>query len=119
MKLLLLLNFITPVVMMLVAEGLRRRKPPYPGPYGTGKWKAGASGYNTPLSRKSPAHWDAAQEAAAREFASNGKLALAAAVVCTLLGLTFFPWWIGLILGCTMGFALLIEAFVQTERAIT
>lgn len=45
-------------------------------------------------------------------------LLLATAVVCSLLGLTFLPGWIGLILGCTMDLALPIEAFVQTEEDI-
>lgn len=118
MKLFLLLNFITPAVMLLVAEGLRRHKPCYPGPYGAGKWKAGASGYNTPLSRKSQAHWDAGQKAAAEEFCANGKMALVAALVCSMLGLTFWPWWVGLAVGCTLGLGSMVEAFVQTELKI-
>lgn len=118
MKLLLLLNFITPATMLILAAFLRRHKPPYPGPYGTGKWKAGGSGYNTPLSRRSQAHWDFGQKAAAEEFRANGKMALVTAAISSILGLTFFPWWTGVILGCTLDFAALVEAFVQTERAI-
>ncbi len=118
MKLLLLLNFITPGVMMVVAAILRISKPPYPGPYGKGKWNAGFYGYNTPLSRKSQAHWDAGQKAAAEEFCANGKLALVMALVCTLLGLTFWPWWVGLAVGCFLGLGSMIEAFVQTEQKI-
>lgn len=118
MKLLLLLNFITPAVMLIVAAFLRRRKPPYPGPWGSTRWRCGGSGYNTPSSRRSQAHWDYAQAAAANRFLSNGLNALWVCVACTLLGLTFLPWWTALAIGCTLGIAMMIEAFVQTEEDI-
>lgn len=118
MKALLLLNFVTPVVMLLVSVYLRWNKAPYPGPYGQGKWRTGSSGYNTPQSRKSQVHWDYAQKAAVGTFFSNGIAALVMALVCSILGVTFFPWWIGLAMGCFLGLGCMIEAFVQTERDI-
>lgn len=118
MKLLLLLNFVTPAVMLIVAVFLRWREPPYPGPWGSKGWKCGSSGYNTPSSRRSQAHWDYAQTAAANRFLRNGCNALWMCAVCTLLGLIFLPWWTALTIGCTLGIAMMIEAFVQTEEDI-
>lgn len=118
MKLLLLIQFIIPVALLAAAAIVGQRKSPYPGPCGSGRWKCGGSGYSTPFSRRSQAHWDYAQTAAASRFRSNGCNALWMCAVCTLLGLTFLPWWSALTIGCTLGLAMTIESFVQTEADI-
>ena len=88
MKALLLLNFIIPSMLLLCSHWLKTWKTPYPGPaINQIKWKVDFSGYNTPLSRKSQAHWDYAQQIAPAIFLRRGKQALFSAVCFTLVGL--------------------------------
>lgn len=118
MRELLLLNFIIPVVMLLVSVFLKRGSHPYPGPArNQTKWKVDFSGYNTPLSRKSQAHWDYAQQIAPAIFLRRGKQALFSAVCFTLVGL-IVVWWLGLAAGIVMGYVGMFLAFGDTEREL-
>ena len=118
MKELLLLNFIIPVALLLASVFLKRGKHPYPGPaVNQVKWKVDFSGYNTPLSRKSQAHWDYAQQIAPAIFLRRGKQALFSAVCFPIVGL-ILPWWVGLAAGYVMGFVGMFLAFGDTEREL-
>ena len=117
MRELLLLNFIIPLVMLLVSIFLKRGSHPYPGParYQT-KWKVDFSGYNTPSSRKSQERWEYAQQLAPVAFFRNAIPALAVAVVCSVIGLFWqsaekLPLW-------CLGFVFVVRAFRQVERAL-
>ena len=118
MNALLILNFIIPGVMLLCSFLLKKMKTPYPGPprYLV-KWKVDFSGYNTPLSRKSQAHWDYAQQIAPAIFLRRGKQALFSAVCFTLVGL-IVVWWLGLAAGIVMGYVGMFLAFGDTEREL-
>ena len=121
MRELLLLNFIIPLVMLLVSIFLKRGSHPYPGParYQT-KWKVDFSGYNTPLSRKSQAHWDYAQQIAPGVFLKH---AIPAAVAAVLFGAAGFLWENGaqILMWCAVGigFGCMIRAFRRVETALT
>lgn len=116
MKALLILNFIIPGVMLLCGFLLKKMKTPYPGPARNQiKWKVDFSGYNTPRSRKSEAHWNYAQSIAPAIFLRNGKKALFSAVCFTVVGL-ILPWWVGLAAGYVMGFVGMFLAFGETEK---
>ena len=118
MKALLLLNFIIPGMLLLSSVLLKKMKTPYPGPARNQiKWKIDFSGYNTPLSRKSQAHWDYAQQIAPAIFLRRGKQALFSAVCFTIVGL-ILPWWVGLAAGYVMGFVGMYLAFGETEREL-
>ena len=118
MKALLLLNFIIPGMLLLSSVLLKKMKTPYPGPARNQiKWKIDFSGYNTPLSRKSKAHWDYAQQIAPAIFLRRGKQALFSAVCFTIVGL-ILPWWVGLAAGYVMGFVGMFLAFGETEREL-
>ena len=117
MAALLILNFIIPFVMLVVGFVLKMRPQPWPGPGSGIKWKLDGSGYNTPLARRSKAHWDFAQITAPGFFIRYGKLALGAAAGCCVCAL-FLPWYVSLIMGYVLGFACIIEAFVETEKTI-
>ena len=118
MKALLLLNFIIPGMLLLSSVLLKKMKTPYPGPARNQiKWKIDFSGYNTPLSRKSQAHWDYAQQIAPAIFLRRGKQALFSAVCFTIVGL-ILPWWVGLAAGYVMGFVGMFLAFGETEREL-
>ena len=118
MKALLLLNFIIPGMLLLSSVLLKKMKTPYPGPARNEiKWKIDFSGYNTPLSRKSQAHWDYAQQIAPAIFLRRGKQALFSAVCFTIVGL-ILPWWVGLAAGYVMGFVGMFLAFGETEREL-
>ena len=117
MKTLLLLNFIIPGVMLLCSHWLKKWNTPYPGPaVNQVKWKVDFSGYNTPQSRKSQAHWEYAQQIAPVCMRKNGFLALAAAMICSIIGLLWeaaatLPLW-------CVGFLFMGRAFRQVERAL-
>ena len=116
MKALLILNFIIPGVMLLCSLLLKKMKTPYPGPaVNQIRWKVDFSGYNTPLSRKSEAHWNYAQQIAPAIFLRRGKQALFSAVCFTVVGL-ILPWWVGLAAGYVMGFVGMFLAFGETEK---
>ena len=118
MKALLILNFIIPGVMLLCSLLLKKMKTPYPGPaVNQIRWKVDFSGYNTPLSRKSEAHWNYAQQIAPAIFLRRGKQALFSAVCFTVVGL-ILPWWVGLAAGYVMGFVGMFLAFGDTETAL-
>lgn len=115
---LLLLNFVIPVVMLLVSAFLKYGSHPYPGPahHAQTKWKVDFSGYNTPGSRKSQAHWDLAQQLAPGAFFRNGLYALILAVVCCAVSLLWEParqvplWFVS--------FVFMGRAFRQVEKAL-
>ncbi|MBP3588664.1 MAG: SdpI family protein [Clostridia bacterium] len=118
MNALLLLNFIIPGVLLLSSVLLKKMKTPYPGPARNQlKWKVDFSGYNTPLSRKSQAHWDYAQQIAPAIFLRRGKQALFSAVCFTLVGL-IVTWWVGLAAGIVMGYVGMFLAFGEAEKAL-
>ena len=117
MKLLLILNFIIPFVMLLVGGLLKNHPQPYPGPSGSAKWKLGSSGYNTPGARKSKARWDYAQRVGPENFVRWGKYAALAAMVFAVIGL-LTDYRLGLIPAYISGFAFMILAFIGTEKAL-
>ena len=118
MNALLILNFIIPGVLLLCSVLLKKMKTPYPGPaINQLKWKVDFSGYNTPLSRKSQAHWDYAQQIAPAIFLRRGKQALFSSVCFTLVGL-IVTWWVGLVTGYIMGFVGMFLAFRDTEQEL-
>ena len=115
---LLLLNFIIPGVMLLCGFLLKKMKTPYPGPaINQVKWKVDFSGYNTPMSRKSQAHWDYAQQIAPAIFLRRGKQALFSAVCFAIVGL-IVTWQVGLAAGYVMGFVGMFLAFRDVEREL-
>ncbi len=71
MQALLLLNLITPFVMVLVGAILKKH------PVSD---MSTQNGYNTPTSRKSQEHWDYAQEIAPDIYLSLGKYPFIAAI---------------------------------------
>lgn len=106
----LLLNFITPFVMIYV--GFLFKKHPV-------KDRTTQNGYNTPLSRKSQAHWDYAQSIAPDIFISIGWLACAFELVFNLF--LFFCQVsidIALTAGNAAGLLFLIGGFCKTERKL-
>lgn len=117
MNALLLLNFVIPLVMLLAGGLLKKHPQPYPGPSGSSKWKLGSAGYQSPGSRKSKERWDYAQQTAPDLFLKHGKYAAVAAVLFTAIGL-FTDYRFGLVPAYVSGFAFMISAFVETEKAI-
>lgn len=117
MKSLLVLNFIIPGMMLLCSWLLKKMKTPYPGPARNQvKWKVDFSGYNTPRSRKSQAHWDYAQTIAPSIFFRHAIAAMAVAVLCSAIGLLVaviaqLPLW-------CLGFIFMGRAFRQVESAL-
>ena len=96
----LLQNFIVPLVMILVGNMLRKH------PVSDMR---SHNGYNTPVSRRSQAHWDYAQKIAPEIFIRLGKYLLAAEAVLNvvlLLARVSVGWALGI--GGGIGIAALI-----------
>ena len=120
MRELLLLNFIIPVVMLLVSVFLKRGNHPYPGPArNQTKWKVDFSGYNTPRSRKSKEHWDYANEIAPEWFFYYGKWAAIQAVVLSVIGFVA-PRSVdaAVTISLVFGFAYMFRAFCAIEKKL-
>ena len=117
MKYLLFLNFIVPLVMLLVAWILKKY------PVSSASIKQGLnsvkSGYSTPLSRKSYAHWDYAQSIAPGIFKYFGRaLFLLEGIWCLLSLLFSLKVERSIAFGMFLGFGVMIAAFVKTEHSI-
>lgn len=110
MKLLLVLNFIIPFVMLLVG-GILRKNP---------VWDMKShNGYNTPSSRKSQKHWDYAQSIAPQIFIEKGKILLAIEMVGVIVCILFqIPVAVANILGLIIGFGFLFYTFMIIDRKI-
>lgn len=107
MKALILLNFIIPFVMILVAFLLKRHPV---------KNMNSQNGYNTPGSRKSQVHWDYAQSIAPNIFLCFGWLAAAVELVwCIVFLLVRISLITGLVLGNLAGMGFLVAAFINVE----
>lgn len=106
----LLLNFIVPLVMILVGNMLKKH--PVTD-------MRSQNGYNTPVSRRSQVHWDYAQKFAPEIFIRMGKYLLAAEAVLNvvLLLLRVSVNW-ALIIGGGIGLAALIGGFLNTDSKI-
>ncbi len=106
----LLLNFITPFVMMYVGSIFKKHPV---------KDRTTQNGYNTPLSRKSQAHWDYAQSIAPDIFLSIGRFACAFELVFNLF--LFFcrvPIDTALTAGTATGLLFLAGGFYKTEQKL-
>ena len=106
----LLQNFIVPLVMILVGNMLRKHPVSYMRSH---------NGYNTPVSRRSQAHWDYAQKIAPEIFIRLGKYLLAAEAVLNvvlLLARVSVGWALGI--GGGIGIAALIGGFYYTDLKI-
>lgn len=121
MRGLLVLNFIIPGVMLLCSLMLKKMKTPYPGPprYRQRKWKVDFSGYNTPQSRKSQAHWDYAQQIAPEAFFYYGKWLAILAVVLSSIGL-LSPGSVdaSVTISLVFGFTYMFRAFYAVEKKL-
>ena len=117
MKYLLFFNFIVPFVMLLVAWVLKKN------PVSSASIKQGLnsvkSGYSTPLSRKSYAHWDYAQSIAPDIFRYFGRSLFLLEGIWCLLSL-FFSLKVerSIVFGMFFGFGVMIAAFYKTECSI-
>lgn len=117
MKYLLILNFIVPFVMVLVAWILKKN------PVSSASIKQGLNsvknGYSTPLARKSYAHWDYAQSIAPNIFRYFGRGLFVLEGIWCLLSL-FFSVKVerSISFGVLMGFGIMIAAFLKTESMI-
>ncbi len=110
MRVMLLLNFIVPFVMILVGVLLKR--------YPVSDMRT-QNGYNTPTSRKSQAHWDYAQQIAPDIYIFLGKCLFAVEVVlCVMLWLLRVSVEKSLIIGEGIGAACLFYGFYHTDRKI-
>lgn len=107
---LLLLNFITPFVLIYVGV-LLKRHPQHD--------MSRQNGYNTSVSRKSQAHWDYAQEIAPDIYVSFGKRMLPAKAVISLLALVL-PVSVAqiLVIGTCMDIFVLVYSFIYTDDKI-
>ncbi len=106
----LLQNFIVPLVMILVGNMLRKH------PVSDMR---SHNGYNTPVSRRSQAHWDYAQKIAPEICIRLGKYLLAAEAVLNvvlLLARVSVGWALGI--GGGIGIAALIGGFYYTDLKI-
>ena len=117
MNYLLLLNFIVPFVMVFVAWILKKH------PVSSASIKQGLnsvkSGYSTPLSRKSYAHWDYAQSIAPDIFRDFGRRLFLLEGIWCLLSLVFsVKIERSIVFGMFLGFGIMIAAFLKTERSI-
>lgn len=107
---LLLLNFIVPFVMILVASILKKK------PVEDMK---SSNGYNTPTSRKSQAHWDYAQKIAPDIFMLLGKtLGIIEIVISIGLFLLQVPSNRILIVGGSIGAGFMFLGFLKTDSEI-
>jgi hypothetical protein len=110
MQAMLILNLIVPFVMVLVGSVLKKH------PVSD---RSRQSGYNTPISRKSQAHWDYAQGIAPDIYISLGKrLFIVETIGSILCWLLRVPLQTALLLGEGAGFGWLIYSFYYTDRKI-
>lgn len=106
----LLLNLIAPFVMILV--GYTFKKHPVTD------MKSG-NGYNTPVSRKSQAHWDYAQSIAPNIFISLGKiLGITELILSVMMFLFHISSQTALIVGACAGIVFLLFGFYKTDSEI-
>lgn len=110
MQAMLLLNLITPFVMILVGAILRKH------PVSD---MSTQNGYNTPASRKSQAHWDYAQKIAPDIYLSLGKYLLAAEVLVSIVLLVFqVSVHTAVMAGSGLGLVVLFCSFYYIDRKI-
>lgn len=110
MQALLLLNFIVPFVMILVGVLLKRH------PVSDMRTQ---NGYNTPVSRKSQAHWDYAQQIAPDIYIVLGRCLFAVeTVLSVILWLFRIPVEKSILIGSGIGIAFLVYGFYHTDRKI-
>lgn len=106
----LVLNFIVPFVMVLTGAALRKH--PVTD-------MSSQNGYNTPVSRKSQAHWDYAQKIAPKQFILLGKYLFAAEAVLNIaLLLLRVSVNVALMAGSGIGIVVLIAGFIYTDSKI-
>lgn len=106
----LLLNLIMPFVMILVGFMLQKH------PVSDMKSQ---NGYNTPISRKSQAHWEYAQSIAPNIFISLGKiLGVTEPILSVMMFLLHIPSQIALNVGVCAGIVFLLIAFYKTDSEI-
>jgi len=109
-KIKLILTLIIPFVMLLVGNMLKRHPVLY---------MRSQNGYNTPLSRKSQAHWDYAQSIAPDMFILFGKRLFLIEGIWIVISVCFnMKVEISVISGITVGIIFLILAFLKTEECI-
>lgn len=107
---LLFLNLIVPFVMILVGCILKKH------PVSDMKSQ---NGYNTPVSRKSQAHWDYAQSIAPDIFISLGKiLGIIEIILIVLMLLVHASYQAALIAGGCAGVGFLFFGFYKTDSEI-
>ncbi len=110
MQALLVLNLIAPFVMVLV--GVLLKKHPQSD-------MSKQNGYNTPVSRKSQAHWDYAQSIAPKIWISLGGylflVEIAASIVMLVLKV---PVGSSIAVGTLIGIAFMIYGFYYTDKKI-
>ena len=110
MYFLLFLNLITPFVMLLVGYILKKH-PVFD--------MESHNGYNTPISRKSQAHWDYAQSIAPDIFISIGKVV---SVIEIFFGVAMFLCHasidFAITVGTCIGIGFLIFGFYKTDSEI-
>lgn len=107
---LLLLNFIVPFVLFLVAAILKKKP---------ATDMSMSKGYNTPISRKSQAHWDYAQSIAPDIFMSLAKiLTIVETVVSIAAFLLQLSVMNGVMIGSVVGFGFMIYGFYKTDKKI-
>jgi len=110
MHFLLILNLIIPFVLILV--GFLLKKHPVSD-------MSRHNGYDTPISRKSQAHWDYAQSIAPDNFMSIGKkLAIVEIILSILMYLCHISVYVALIVGNCVGFAFMFYGFLKTDSQI-
>ena len=109
-KIKLILTLIIPFVMLLVGNMLKRH------PISDMRSQ---DGYNTPLSRKSQAHWDYAQNIAPDIFILFGVRLFLIEGIWIVISVCFnMKVEISIISGITVGIIFLILAFLKTEKCI-
>lgn len=109
MPFLLVLNLIIPIVMILVGALLKK----YPADMES------HTGYNTPASRKSRAHWDYAQSIAPDIFLSLGKrLGVIEIVFSAVMLIVHASAGVAVGIGCCVGAGFLFYGFYKTESEI-
>ncbi len=109
-KIKLILTLIIPFVMLLVGNMLKRHPV---------LDMRSQNGYNTPLSRKSQAHWDYAQSIAPDMFILFGKRLFLIEGIWIVISVCFnMKVEISVISGITVGIIFLILAFLKTEECI-
>lgn len=110
MQALLLFNFIVPFVMVLV--GFLLKKHPVSD-------MSRQNGYNTPVSRRSQAHWDYAQSIAPDIYISLGKyLFIIEIIISAIMLILKVPVGISVAAGMTISLIFLIYSFYYTDKQI-